>query len=207
MLWKSSYRWAIPIIVNAKPPCSYYGDSCLQLEHQIVSQLQTFVDHFIPRFIEIACADCEETISFAMISVLRIMQKYHLMIAQLLQSIFLSFCSCRGGLLDSVSEDKLDLVDAVVFDTAVNKKLRQVTLIYSRYLLERFVNSLSADLLFITIVLTSQAALVFFFDHTEGFDNVEDEDQAGVDKSQSQVSSAANKKKRFTSHTIRLLSL
>ena len=74
----------------------------------------------------------------------------------------------------------------------------------SRYLLERLANSLSADLLTNT---TSQAALVFFFDHTEGFDNVEDEDQAGVDKSQSQVSSAANKKKRFTSHTTRLLSL
>lgn len=54
-----------------------------------------------------------------------------------------------------------------------------------------------------------QAALVFFFDHTEGFDSVEDEDQAGIDKSL--VSSAANKKKRFEPHTIygeaRLLSL
>ena len=29
--------------------------------------------------------------------------------------------------LDGVSEEKLDLVDAIVFDTAVSKKLRQVT--------------------------------------------------------------------------------
>ena len=99
------------------------------MDSQILSQLQTFVDHFISRFIEIACADCDEAISLAMISVLRIMQRYnnnaHSVTQQRESFELVSFS--RGGLLDGVSEEKLDLVDAIVFDTAVSKKLRQVT--------------------------------------------------------------------------------
>lgn len=37
-----------------------------------------------------------------------------------------------------MSEDKLDLVDAVVFDTAVSKKLRQVTLLVVRVAVDFF---------------------------------------------------------------------
>ena len=90
--------------------------------------------------------------------------------------------------MDGVSEEKLDLVDAIVFDTAVSKKLRQVKLF-------SFECSGSSNFLGLRYALNSQEALVFFFDHTEGFESLENDEQAEIDKSQ--ISSAASKRKRF----------
>jgi len=68
------------------------------------------VEHFIDRFIEIAAVDVDYNLSVAMIEVLRVMQSH--------------------GLLDSVTEDKLDLVDRVVFDSGAHLKLRQHALAF-----------------------------------------------------------------------------
>ena len=76
----------------------------------VVAHLQGFVEHFIDRFIVIAAVDIDFNLSVAMIEVLRLMQSH--------------------GLLDSVTEDKLDLVDRVVFDSGANPKLRQHALAF-----------------------------------------------------------------------------
>jgi len=44
-------------------------------EEKIVPQLQSYIDHFIIRFIEVAGADSDESVALAMISLLRNMQK------------------------------------------------------------------------------------------------------------------------------------
>lgn len=75
-----------------------------------MAHLQGFVEHFIDRFIAIAAVDIDFNLSVAMIEVLRLMQSQ--------------------GLLDSVTEDKLDLVDRAVFDFEANPKLRQHALAF-----------------------------------------------------------------------------
>jgi hypothetical protein len=56
--------------------------------------LQSFVEHFIDRFVEIAAGDIDGEISFEMITALRAMQ--------------------NQGLIDFVPEQQLDLVDKVL---------------------------------------------------------------------------------------------
>jgi len=66
--------------------------------------MKLFVERFTDRFIEIAGCDVDETITNAMMSILRTL--------------------CHQGELDRLSEEQLDLVDRVVFDDQASEIVR-----------------------------------------------------------------------------------
>ncbi len=72
--------------------------------------LQSFVEYFINRFIEIACGDEDEECTFQMLVALRSMQD--------------------RGLLDFVTESQLDHIDMKVFDPEASQQIRQEALYF-----------------------------------------------------------------------------
>jgi hypothetical protein len=76
----------------------------------LTAHLQNFTDHFIERLIAMSAADVDSDVSLQTIRCLRDMQKL--------------------GLLDSVSEESLDIVDRVVFDSEASREMRTEAILF-----------------------------------------------------------------------------
>jgi hypothetical protein len=70
----------------------------------------TFIHHFMDRFIEMASCDMDFTVSLEMISTMRILQ--------------------RQGFLDTVNEEKLDMIDILIFDPETTSEIRKEALLF-----------------------------------------------------------------------------
>eukprot|EP01034_Spumella_vulgaris_P026896 gene26896-33545_t len=74
----------------------------------LAGYLQQFIEHFMERFIEICAGDLDHAVALQMVQAFRSMQ--------------------RNGLLDTVAEEKLDLVDRIVFDSSSSEHVREEAL-------------------------------------------------------------------------------
>ncbi len=84
--------------VNALSKIVHATESC-------PGKMKHFVERFMPRFVDMAVGDIDESVQYDMMRVLRVLQK--------------------RGFMDSLPEEQLDKLDDVVFDSAFSLRLRR----------------------------------------------------------------------------------